>query len=137
MPGDPSQSVGPPTEKTEKNIRQARAHSVFLGKYHVEWQWRTRQFHLVPRWTLIDTEFFNQGPLRWFRGYWLTAGVSITRPLSERRVENPDGMGQIRKDGAFYGQGFYQHKHGMTIVERRTYPYGIGQIQPRRTSGDQ
>ena len=73
--GDP----GPSTEKTDRNIAQARSHRLRLGRYHVEWKAYTGQFHLRPRWHTANVDFFNEGPVRWTRCYWLTCGLSIYR----------------------------------------------------------
>lgn len=79
--------VGKPSPKTEKNIKQARARSLWCGPVHVEWKFYTGNFLFRPRWDTMTTEFWNEGPVRWFRAYWLTMGLSIYRLLPERRVK--------------------------------------------------
>lgn len=79
-------TVGPPSEKTEKNIQNAKAWGVWAGPAHVEWKFFTGNFLLFPKWQTMTTEFWNEGPVRWFRAYWLTMGLSIYRLLPERRA---------------------------------------------------
>lgn len=78
--------VGPMSPKTQKNIRQARARSFWIGPRHVEYKFWTGFFKVVPRWEVRTLEFFNEGPVRWFRCYWLTFGLSIYKLLPERRM---------------------------------------------------
>lgn len=101
-------TVGPPTEKTLANIARAKAYSVWCGPVHVEWKLWTDRFRVIPRWDTIDTELWNEGPVRWTRAYWLSVGVSMYRALPERRVS--------------VARNFYER-------ERRLYPYGTNQIQ--------
>lgn len=121
---DPQSTVGPPTERTLANIRRARAHSFCFGPYHVEWKGWTGGFRFVPFWSRIDTEFWNQGPVRWRRGYWLTGGVSITQSLPERRayphIDTRASSGRLLS----------------WMIERRVYPYGVSEVYTRRTGGD-
>lgn len=79
-------TVGAPSPKTERNVRRARAHSAWAGPVHLEWKFWTGAFRVIPKWQLMTTEFWNEGPVRWFRCYWLTMGVSIYRLIPERRA---------------------------------------------------
>lgn len=97
-------SVGPPTEKTVQNVKRARAHSLWAGPVHIEWKFLTGNFFLVPRWQRMTTEFFNEGPVRWFRGYWLTGGLSVYRLIGERR--------NLRQDPAEWANNGLQERRG-------------------------
>lgn len=120
---DTASQVGPPSEKTERNINAARAHSLWMGPVHIEWKLWTGGFRFVPAWSWMDTEFWNEGPVRWFRGYWLTCGVSIYRALPERRVIGAqDGVKDI--------VGLW------TRISHGGCTYGTRQTDPRRTSED-
>lgn len=77
--------VGPPSEKTERNIRKARCRSLWVGPVHLEWKLWTGSFLFFPKWQSMTTEFWNEGPVRWFRFYWLTFGLSMYKPLPELR----------------------------------------------------
>lgn len=99
-------NVGPPTEKTLGNIARAKAHSLWCGPVHIEWKAWTGQFRVIPRWDVLQTEFFNEGPVKWVRGYWLTIGVSAYWSIEDRR-EAPK-------------RNFHER-------ERRMYPYGVNQ----------
>jgi hypothetical protein len=101
-------TVGPPTNKTLANCKQARAHSAWCGPAHVEWKLRTGRFRWLPVWSVMSTELWNEGPVRWLRGYWLTCGLSVYWALPERRLSI----------------NVYYPKE----EERRTYPYGTRQI---------
>lgn len=80
MTGEPGQ----PSEKTLRNVAGAKAHSVHVGRWHVEWKWRTGFFCWRPRHIdLGEVEFFNEGRVRWMKFYWLSAGVSMYRPAEE------------------------------------------------------
>jgi len=76
----PSQTVGPETEKTDRNIQRARAHSLWWGTTHIEWKFWTGICTFRPLRISVNTDFFNEGPVRWSRLYWLTFAVSVTRP---------------------------------------------------------
>lgn len=89
-PMDLQQHVGPPTEKTERNIRSARSRSLWIGPVHLEWKFWTGTFLLLPKWQTMTTEFWNEGPVQWFRCYWLTLGMSIYKRLPELR-QKPRG----------------------------------------------
>lgn len=78
-------TVGPPSEKTERNLRRARCHGGWVGPYHVEWKLRTGQWYWRPRSQVTRTEFWNEGPVQWFRCYWFSVGLSIYRLIPERR----------------------------------------------------
>lgn len=82
---DPRITVGDISTKTLANIRRAKAFSVWAGPLHIEWKFWTGQFRLLPAWSLMDTTFFNEGPVRWWRGYWLCLGLSVYKALPERR----------------------------------------------------
>lgn len=110
---DNQTSVGPPSEKTERNIRRARSHSLWVGPYHLEWKAWTGGFRFLPAWSKHDTEFWNEGPVRWFRLYWLTGGLSIYWAFPERRVE--------------------QISNGWP---NRRITYGTSEAYSRRDSGD-
>ncbi len=92
-------AVGPPTEKTLSNIRQARAHAFYWRGKLIQWQAKTQGcllphkvdmlgYHVWPHWDSRETEFWNQGRVRWTRLYWFTFGVSVVTPLPERRTNN-------------------------------------------------
>lgn len=83
-------TVGPPSPKSLKNFRRARAHAFYVGEYFVEWKAWTEQFHVWPKVRNVEDEFWNQGRVWWFRCYWLTGGLSITRSLPERRAGQVD-----------------------------------------------
>jgi|LNFM01.1.fsa_nt_gb hypothetical protein len=85
---DNQSQVGPPSEKTEQNIRRARSHSVWIGPVHIEYKLWTGGFRLWPAWDVMTTEFWNEGPVRWWRGYWLCFGLSIYRLLEDRRMQS-------------------------------------------------
>lgn len=111
---DSGQTVGPPTEKTLRNIREAKAFELWWGPYHVEWKpwvgWVTtynskrdedfgrqrRWFFFWPSTKSLDMEFWNEGPVRWWRCYWLTFGISSTRMLPERRRDWATTRGTIK-----------------------------------------
>jgi hypothetical protein len=95
---DPRNTVGAMSEQTKRNIRRARAWSVWAGPLHIEWKVWTGQFRLVPAWSLTDTEFFNEGPIRWWRGYWLCLGLSVYKALPERRVSVASVVGVSAPD---------------------------------------
>ena len=112
-------TVGPPSEKTERNIRRARAFSLWAGPAHVEWKFWTGNFKAVPRWEAMNTEFWNEGPVRWLRVYWLTGGLSIYWALPERRtLEIP-----------------YCEIDGLKEFERRKYPHGLFGIRGGQLNG--
>jgi hypothetical protein len=90
------EQVGPPSPKTEANIKAARAHSCWCGPAHIEWKVWTGGFRVLPRWELMTTEFWHEGPVRWWRGYWLTLGLSIYWSLPERR--GPNRMSGSKED---------------------------------------
>lgn len=81
------EQIGFPSKKTEKNIRRAHSHSLWRGPFHIEFKLWTWLFLPFPKWEIMTTEFWNEGPVRWFRCYWLTCGLSIYRLLPERRHE--------------------------------------------------
>ena len=72
-----------PSEKTIRNMKDARAHSLWIGRYHVEYKLWTGFLVLWPKWIHTRTPFFNEGFVHWDRYYWLTVGVSITWPDEE------------------------------------------------------
>lgn len=112
-------SVGPPSKKTERNIAAAKARSLWLGSVHLEWTLRTGQFRFLPAWSVMSTELWNEGPVRWFRGYWLTGGISVYWALPERR-------GQHRESWAVpIGE---REEWSQSRRERRLYPHGTHQI---------
>jgi len=116
---DSQGTVGPPSEKTERNIRRARAYSLWAGPLHVEWKFWTGQFRFVPHWEAMDTEFWNEGPIHWVRAYWLTVGMSMYWALPERRtLEIP-----------------YCDINGLEQFERRKYPRGLFGIKGGRING--
>ena len=80
-------TVGPPTEKTLRNVKQARSHSLWVGPVHIEYKFWTGFFKFIPKWQTMTTEFWNEGPVRWFRCYWLTFGLSIYKLLPEQRIK--------------------------------------------------
>lgn len=104
---DSQGTVGPPSEKTDFNIRRARAHAFYFFGYLVEWQWFSQgcllphrrwpvKYHVFPHWDGRKTEFWNQGPVWWGRVYWFTFGLSVLKSLPERRTVEPrDGMKDI------------------------------------------
>lgn len=80
--GDP----GPATEKTDRNIRAARTHSIQVGATRVYWQWWTGSFYFTPwRESGVETQYgapvTDEGPVSWFRAYWLTFGYYRTTHL--------------------------------------------------------
>lgn len=117
---DPNQTVGPPSEKTERNIRRARAHRFRVKSTVVEWKARTGQWFWVPVTFSQHTELWNEGPVWWSRFYWLSFGLSMITPMDERR--------------RYRDSTDIVHEH--SFIERRLYPYGISQIFPRRASED-
>jgi len=85
-PIDNSQStVGVMSERTKRNLRDSYAYTLWSGPVHVEWNFRMRRIRVWPVWCALTTEFFNEGPVWWWRGYWLGFGVSVYRALPERR----------------------------------------------------
>lgn len=83
--------IHPPTEKTDANIKRATAHSLWIGARHIEWKLWTGIFTVRPIRSEVSTWFFNEGFVRWVRIYWLTFGVSITRPLTQAEEERDYG----------------------------------------------
>lgn len=75
MIGEPGQ----PSEKTLRNVAEAKAHSAHLGCWRIEWKFRTGRFFLWPHDRREMSEFFNEGRVYWIRWYWLTMGVSLYR----------------------------------------------------------
>lgn len=91
---------GQPSERTLSNVRRARAFDTWAGPYHIEWKMGAfeqffftdpskpvRSFRLFPKWEIVETDFHNEGPVRWFRGYWLTFGLSIYWRDKERNCD--------------------------------------------------
>ena len=72
-----------PSDKTIQNMREARAHSLWFGKYHVEYKLRTGLFFVWPKYFATRTDFFNEGRVHWVRCYWCTVGISLTWPDEE------------------------------------------------------
>ena len=74
-----------PHDQTDTNIRRARTSRAWVGPYLVEWKLWTGNFFLRPRYQAVTTEFFDEGPVRWCRFYWMSVGVSISRNFKDRR----------------------------------------------------
>lgn len=82
---DSINTVGEASETTKRNVKKAKAYSFWAGPLHIEWKLRTGHFRFLPAWETMTTEFWNEGPVRWTRFYWLTVGVSCYRLITERR----------------------------------------------------
>jgi hypothetical protein len=87
----PSQTVGPENEKTDRNIQRAKAHSLWIGSTHIEWKLWTGICVFRPIRIRVKTWFFNEGYVHWDRLYWLTFGVSITKPRKEEFTDEYHG----------------------------------------------
>lgn len=87
------------SEQTKKNIRAARSHSMWAGPWHIEYKFRTGVFLLLPKWERMTTEFWQEGPVDWFRAYWLTFGFSAYRTFPDRRMRpsSPYMFGKERR----------------------------------------
>lgn len=107
-----SSTVGPPSEKTERNIREAKAREIWLGPWHVEFRlWaglfldtanpddpRVKRWLFFPRCSSLDTEVWNGEftRVRWVTVHWLTVALSAMRRMPERREEWNRTHGTVR-----------------------------------------
>jgi hypothetical protein len=57
---------------------------------------RRAWFWFFPHWQAFTMEFWNEGPVQWWRCYWLTFGVSATHRLPERRANWRETRGTQR-----------------------------------------
>lgn len=73
--GDP----GPITERTDRNIRAARCWRFQAGRWLVEYKFFTGACKVRPRLYSGVEPFFNEGLIKWYRWYFLTFGVFISR----------------------------------------------------------